>query len=273
MLVFIDESYHPAGTQNPKSTFSAVLVEEERYREFDIKLFDLKRHFWKLGTPYELELKGRELLKERALRLPKNRDFVDQLIYLCKEVNLVLFAVVQQGTFPLASDSNRLPNLYRALMKRVNTYMEQKHQEEQAKFFFDGIDHESNRKIAISFNNFMYRHFAGRSFKNILPTTFFCDSEVTPGIQVADVLAYCVNQRYGGRTDLEEYFKRFRELSYNHQDLDEEYTLWGFSQVRGEEASPNFFATSTATMTLREEVLEAREEIKTETGDPEDPRH
>lgn len=268
MLVFIDESYHPTGTLNPKSTFSAALVEETRYREFDMKLFELKKHFWKLSTPYEMELKGRELLKERALKLPKNRDFVEQLIYLCKEVRLILFAVVQQGTLPLASDSNKLPNLYRALMKRVNTFMEQKHPDSQAKFFFDGIDHQSNRKIAISFNNFMYRHYAGRSFKNILPTTFFCDSEVTPGIQVADVLAYCVNQRYGGRNDLEDYFRRFRDLTYNHQDPDEEYTLWGFSQVKGEDAAKIVATVSTAFV---EESLEVQ--IKTETGDPEDPRH
>ncbi|HUI83561.1 MAG TPA: hypothetical protein VL240_05020, partial [Candidatus Binatia bacterium] len=141
MLVFVDESYHEESELNAKSTFSAVLIAESRYREFDKKLFELKKHFWKVQNPYSMELKGRKLLAERALKQPKTRDFVDQFTYLCKEVGAVTFAVVQEGLFTLASDSARLPNIYRSLLRRVNTYMEDMHHEEQALFFFDGIDH------------------------------------------------------------------------------------------------------------------------------------
>jgi hypothetical protein len=158
MLVFVDESYSAEGDPRAKSTFAALAIQERRYREFDMKLFDLKRHFWKVTSPYDLELKGRKLLGTRALALPKNRDFIEQFIILCKEVGAVFFAVVQDGMFTLASESNKLPNLYRALMRRVNTFMEDKYPEHQAIFFFDGIDHKTNEKIAISFNNFMYRH-------------------------------------------------------------------------------------------------------------------
>jgi hypothetical protein len=124
MLVFVDESYRKAGEPNAKSTFAAVLIQEDIYREFDTKLFQLKRAFWKVENSYDFELKGRLLLSERALALPKNREFITQLIFLCKEVRTVLFAVVQDGTITLASESNRLPNLYRALLWRVNTFMQ-----------------------------------------------------------------------------------------------------------------------------------------------------
>jgi hypothetical protein len=249
MLVFIDESYDQKNAPHPKSTFSAVLIDEQRYREFDTKLFELKKHFWKVANPYEMELKGRELLKERALNLPKTRDFVEQFITLCKEVNAVFFAVVQEGTFPLASESNKLPSLYRALMRRVNTYMQHKNPEELAIFFFDGIDHETNRKIAISFNNFMYRHRWGQVSKNILPTPFFCDSEVSPGIQAADVMAYCVNQRYGGRRGyLEDIFQQFRALTHNDEVPDEDFTLWGVCMIKPEPATvaPEHMLTAAA---------------------------
>lgn len=105
MLVFVDESYHEKDEPNAKSTFTAVAIQEERYREFDMKLSDLKRHFWKVANPYDydMELKGRKLLNSRALTLPKTRDFVEQFITLCKEVDAVFFAVVQDGTFTLAS--------------------------------------------------------------------------------------------------------------------------------------------------------------------------
>lgn len=232
MLVFIDESYREASEPNAKSTFAAILVKEENYRDFDTKLFQLKRSFWKVESAYDFELKGRLLMTERALDLPKNREFISQLVYLCKEVRAVPFAVVQDGTITLASESNRLPNLYRALLWRVNTFMREKFPQDHAEFFFDGIDRATNRKVAISFNNFMQKHRWGKEYLNVIPTPFFCDSEVSPGIQVADVLAYCVNERYGGRRGyLEECFKQFREITFNYQNPDEEFTLWGFQMI------------------------------------------
>ena len=267
MLVFVDESYHAGTDPNAKSTFSAVLIQERRYREFDMKLFDLKKHFWKVANPYDMELKGRQLLSSRALNLPKHRDFVEQFITLCKEVGAVFFAVVQDGIFPLASESNRLPNLYRSLVRRINTFMADKYPDHQAVLFFDGIDHRTNQKIAISFNNFMYRHHWGQASKNILPTPFFCDSEVSPGIQIADVLAYCVNQRYGGRRGyLEDIFLQFRELSYNHEDPDENFTLWGIQMVKPDE--PTSVVTTESTLLITDGMVAMAEEtqIKTETG-------
>jgi hypothetical protein len=115
--------------------------------------------------------------------------------------------------------------------------MHEKAPEEHALFFFDGIDHATNRKIAVSFNNFMRRHHWGKSCTNILTTPFFCDSEVSPGIQISDVVAYCVNQRYVGRRGyIESYFKMFRELSFTYEDPDEGYNMWGFQLIPSEEA-------------------------------------
>jgi hypothetical protein len=232
VLVFVDESYRKAEEPNAKSTFGAVLIQEEKYRDLDTKLFALKRVFWKIENSYDFELKGRALLSERAINLPKNREFVSQLVFLCKEVQAVLFAVVQDGTITLASESNRLPNLYRALLWRVNTFMQEKFPQDHAIFFFDGIDHQTNRKVAISFNNFMLRHHWGKAYQNVMPTAFFCDSDVSPGIQLADVLAYCVNERYVGRRSyLEDYFKGFRELTFNYQSPDENLNFWGFQMI------------------------------------------
>jgi len=235
MLVFIDESYDRADDPNPKSTFSAVLVREQRCRELDRKLFELKRHFWKVQNSYELELKGRLLLTERSLELPKNREFMEQFIALFREIGVVTFAVTQDGTFPLASKSERLPNLYRALLWRVNTLMSERFPEDYASFFFDGIDHRTNQKIAISFSNFMHKHRWGQGYRQILTTPFFCDSEVTPGIQMADVLAYCVNERMKGRRGyIDDFFKHFRDLSSTYVNEDEELVLNGFQKIRGD---------------------------------------
>lgn len=137
MLVYMDESYREATTPNCKSSFAAVLIREDRYRAFDKDLFKLKKHFWKIQEPAQLELKGRLLLSERAIELPKNREFVRQLIALLKEYGVVPFAVVQDGSLPLATlKGDHLPSLYRAVLRRVDRYMVEKHSGYHGVLFF-----------------------------------------------------------------------------------------------------------------------------------------
>lgn len=143
------------------------------------------------------------------------------------------FAVVQDGFLPLMSiKEDHFPGLYRAVLRRVDRFMAEKFSDDHAIFFFDGIDHQTNQKIAISFNNFMFRHSSGVQCRHILPVPNFSDSIVTPGIQLADVLAYCVNERYIGRRDhLEEFFLEFRSLTFTYENPDERIVMWGFSMI------------------------------------------
>ncbi len=232
MLVYLDESYRQEGTPNCKSTSAAVCIQEDRYREFDTDLYKLKKLYWKIQSPSDLELKGRLLLSERAITLPKNREFMRQLIALMKEYSVVPFAVVQDGYLSLAMIKDRFPGIYRAILRRVDRLMEEKFSNDHAVVFFDEIDHGMNQKIAVSFNNFLFRHSSGMHFRHILPVPNFSDSSVTPGIQLADVLAYCVNERYVGRRGhLEEYFSQLRDLAFSYQNPDQGFTMWGFSMI------------------------------------------
>lgn len=233
MLVYVDESYKEAKTPNAKSTFAGACLSMDRYREFDTDFFKLKKHFWKITAPYELELKGRLLLSERAIELPKNREFIRQLLALLKEYNVVPFAVVGDGLLSLKRiKDDHLPDIYRALLRRIDRFVSDKYPQDQAIIFFDGVDYASNEQLAISFNNYMFRHFAGMQYKHVLPVPNFSNSLVTPGIQIADVIAYCVNERYVGRRGhLEEFFQQFRELSYTPQDPDAGFALWGFKMI------------------------------------------
>jgi len=237
MLVYVDESYHASDVPNCKSTFAAVCIPQEPYRAFDTDFFKLKKHFWKhVQEPSDLELKGRNLLSEHALELPKNRDFIGQLITLMKEYHIVPFAVVQEGSMQLSSiNQKELPRLYRAVLGRVDRFLIETAPAQKAILFFDGIDHQTNQKIAVSFNAFMFRHFRGSQLLHLLPVPNFSDSVVTPGIQIADVLAYCVNERYTRHPHqsdhLEAFFQQFRELSFTYENPEENILMWGFSQI------------------------------------------
>ena len=176
------------------------------------------------------------MLSEHAIELPKNRDFIRQLIILMKEYRLVPFAVVQDSSLQLSSiNQTELPPLYCAVLNRVDRFIVETDLARQAILFFDGIDHQTNQKIAVAFNSYMFRHYRGRQLLNVLPVPNFSDSMVTPGIQIADVLAYCVNERYAryGRQDdhLEEFFQQFRELSFNYENPDENFRMWGFTRI------------------------------------------
>lgn len=239
MLVYVDESYRRADEPNCKSTFAAVCIREEKYRAFDTDLLKLKKHYWKIQAPSDLELKGRLLLSEHAIELPKNREFIRQLIALMKEHEVVPFAVVQDGSLQLSSiQGDHLPTLYRNVLRRVNRYMSEKcSANETAVLFYDSVDHMTNQRIAISFNNFMFKHTLGAQLHRVLPVLNFSDSLVTPGVQIADVIAYCANERavergsHAMRGHLEEFFQQFRELTFNWEQPDENFTLWGFQRV------------------------------------------
>lgn len=137
------------------------------------------------------------MLSEQAIELPKNREFIRQLTALLKEYQVVPFAVVQDGSLQLSSiGGDYLPSLYRNVLRRINRYMLTKFPDYMAVLFYDSVDHRTNQKIAASFNNFMFKHNVGTQLQHVLPVLNFSDSLVTPGIQVADIIAYCVNERY-----------------------------------------------------------------------------
>jgi len=238
MLAFIDESYRSDNTDNPKTTFGAVTISRERYRDLDKGLFELKQHFFKIERGFDLELKGRLLLNERKVTLPKNREFVRQVLGLLKEVGVVVFAVVQDGVQSMQSqtyDLDYLPNLYRQILRRINNYVAANHPDKVTSLVFDAIDDSTNHRIARQIYNYFYLHRWGQGSRNLLFHPFFADSKISAGLELADILSYCVNERYiGRRGHIETFFQEFRELAYNHEE-EPGRMVWGIEMVQGDQ--------------------------------------
>ncbi len=237
MLAFIDESYRSENTDNPKTTFGAVVVRRERYRDLDKGLFELKQHFFKIQRGFDLELKGRLLLNERKVILPKNREFVRQVIGLLREADAVVFAVVQDGIQSMTSitfDEDYLPNLYRQILRRINHFVAAKHPDKIAGLVFDTIDDATNHKVARRIYNYFYLHRWGQGSNNLLFHPFFADSKISAGLELADILSYCVNERYiGRRGHIETFFQEFRELAYNHEE-EAGRMVWGIEMIQAD---------------------------------------
>lgn len=190
-----------------------------RIADFSRDLCNLKRTFWKIDEPTEKKLKGSLLLSDRALTMPKNREFVEQVQALLRLHEVRVFAVVTKGPQGTLKSKNYLPQSFQFLIDRVNQHTSEVAPGSKAALIFDSIEDKTNRHIAISVTNFLYRHGFGKSLDHILDFPLFADSMTTPGLQIADLVAYCVNSRYMGRRGyLEDVFLRFKELTKDWHD-------------------------------------------------------
>ncbi|MDQ7785712.1 MAG: DUF3800 domain-containing protein, partial [Desulfomonilaceae bacterium] len=203
----------------------------------DKGLFELKQHFFKIRRGFDLELKGRLLLNERKIILPKNREFIRQLIALLQESEVAVLAVIQDGVQSMNARTyglDHLPNLYRQILRRVNSYVADKHPGKIASLVFDAIDDSTNHWIARQIYNYFYLHRWGQGSNNLLFHPFFADSKISAGLELADILSYCVNERYTGRRGhIETFFQEFRDLAYNHE-AEPGKMVWGIEMIQSD---------------------------------------
>ncbi|MFW6133259.1 MAG: DUF3800 domain-containing protein [Planctomycetota bacterium] len=237
MLAFIDESYQQLDAGPIWTGLAAVCLCQETSRDIARELFKLKRRFWKVSGPDEIELKGSRLLGTRGIQSPRNRDFVFEVLSLCKLYDITPFAVAQESTEGLSlerlKDSGILPDLHRGILRRVYRFMSDRYPKRQAVLAFDERNRQDNRRISRAFRNYLFKSREGQELDQLVETPFFYDSCITPAGEIADIVAYLMCTRYAtdrNRTDppLEEFFTRFRELTYNPQANDwSDKRLWG----------------------------------------------
>jgi len=74
-------------------------------------------------------------------------------------------------------------------MERVELHMRQEEPDGFAKILFDERDPGADAADSRSFRTFMSSTAEGQSWHHILDTPFFVSSDLTPGIQIADLIA------------------------------------------------------------------------------------
>ncbi len=239
MLVFVDESEWPKPSVSSGYTvWAAIALQPQLSKAFSRELFNLERKFWRINEPHEFEIKGRMLLNKRALTSPKKMEFIEEVLSPCKRYQLLAFAVgMQQIEEPMlvgfSSEESRIFRIYHYLLERVEAMMQENYPDDMAMVLLDSSDKETNKRRAIAFGNFLYGHEAGRSMQKIVETPFFVSSDLTPGIQIADLFAYALAQQNLGRKEakLKEIGERIRELEWRSNRVDVEFPLRGFRFV------------------------------------------
>jgi len=194
-----------------------------------------------LRSPVFFELKGRELLNEYVISRFSKIIFpaISDLINLSEELGVRVFATVAQKPNEIIKESfNRW---YTYLLERVNKYVKEKCEDEKKEIFctlvFDNIGPKEDKELAKQFWGFRFGHHKGKEMTFLLPTIFFADSSITPGLEIADCFAYIISQTFtkkGGepsRSDLEPLRIRVGKLEWESKEGKETHIGRGIRYV------------------------------------------
>lgn len=229
MLVYVDESEYPRPrTPGGYTVWAGVGVPSGQSREFFRDLFNLEKRLWGKEEPYDMEIKGRFLLGSRGMRSPRKREFVEEILSLCKLNRIVAFAVGLRYPQARPGEGPFQPNTYemiRSMVERVEAMMIENHPNDQAVIVFDSQEDKKDIERALEFGNYLYGTPQGNRTNHVCDTPIFASSSVTKGLQIADVFAYVLAQQNLGRSDLDRYSGRIREMEWWSRER-EEGQLW-----------------------------------------------
>ena len=151
-----------------------------------------------------MEIKSTDFKNKNTLNDPdKNKHkFVQEVFEKCIDDSDCYYAavIIENEDIELYFPRERLSKHYILLLQRI--------QETAKRNYCDNvivlIDNE-NRKIdkyvAYAFNNYLYRTARGNDLDRILEVPIFADSEMTIGLQLADLVAGVLRQYYSKNLD------------------------------------------------------------------------
>jgi hypothetical protein len=91
-------------------------------------------------------------------------------------------------------ERDRLAEHYVLLMQRINSFA--RYKKSHALIIIDNQARNIDKWTAFAFNNFLFRANKGIDLENIVEMPIFADSEMTQGIQVADIAAGIIRHYY-----------------------------------------------------------------------------
>ena len=195
LFAFMDESGHPhPNDHSTRPVLVTVCLDGSYLRTVNTEILRLKRTILERDT-FDFEMKAKKLITPATFRnRPAKREFVEAFFELVRNLEVVIFAQIMErpASAPMVSE-NFLPMHFRQQLYRVNRYLELHQPDELAAIMFDG-DGSQFGGLATRFSNWLYRTDGGQSLTHLAESPFFVDSKVTPGIQVADMIASVIRQ-------------------------------------------------------------------------------
>ena len=276
-LLFIDESGHDHAA-SPYEVLAGVAIQDRVVRELIERLHEAEvRFFGRRYSADHRELKGKLLLKRKvfrhrdrdievdvaavpalaraalddgsradpwmlkALALAK-LDYVASVFDICEQLDCRAFAsIVENNAQPTAGDGLRKDYAY--LFERFFYFLEDTAAEEQGIVVFDELERSQSHLLIDQ----MHRYFTGTAVgrhraARIIPEPFFVHSDLTTGVQIADLIAYVISWGFRlsrmtkpVRPELSSFayqvarlrYRTTRELFHNLP----QYEIWSFTYI------------------------------------------
>lgn len=226
-FLFVDESGHDQ-TATPHEVLAGFCIRDATLWKFvqDVHALELAS----FGTHFQAEgreIKGKKLLKRKVFRQateidqlpaedrvalakqclesperagPRERGalaqaklvFVDQLLDLWGRFNCHLFASVVLRGAPRPDEPGALRKDYCYLFERFSYFLEDKRREAGI-IVFDELEKTKSHILLTQMNSYFKTTFKGRSRSEVIvPEPFFVHSDLTTGVQMADLAAYLI---------------------------------------------------------------------------------
>lgn len=237
MYVYVDESGHPhPNDSHDRPVVACVCLRPQYVRQVSPAFHNLTQRFQDAVPNLRLRKGEREgkatefLSRSNLLRIDAKTEFAEGVIELIRDIDMTVFGMVMERPHdPLYRGDDHLRVYFRWLLERVQAYMTRRAPDQYATIIFDGRDPVENKRLDSCFCGYLFRHPDGQAMDRIVPSVHFVDSELTPGVKLADFVAYILRVYYEQGLDdndpqdaYEEHLARYGEIvrakTFNYTD-------------------------------------------------------
>jgi len=172
-------------------------------------------------------------------------DYVRRLLELCAQYRVKIFASISTETVRETDidSGNLLRRDYVYVFERIYYYLEDKKNDEQGIIVFDELEKSQSHILIAQLENYFKKTAKGRQRSGlVIPEPFFVHSDLTTGIQIADLIAYIISWglRLKGMTkpkrpELKEFVDLIKPLRYiTTREIDEvpDMQVWSITFVK-----------------------------------------
>lgn len=176
----------------------------------------------------------------KALALAK-LSYVEEVFALCARFRCNAFASIVE-TDAQDSQSGGLRKDYAYLFERFFYFLEDTRPRETGIIVFDELDKTKSHLLIDQAHRYFRETATGRQRASlILPEPFFVHSDLTTGVQVADLIAYVISWGFRmptmekpRRQELAPFAQQIADLRYKavrERDGNPEFVIWSFAQI------------------------------------------
>lgn len=229
MLFFVDESFQTVGGRKV-GALGAVALPDDRYNHFCGWVFKTKRDTLGASELLDCELKGNNCFSKAAFTHQSQASTASALLTSVESVlgglkkdRAVVFAIWTDQPELLSlrnTTSTQLTQPYVDLLGTFAHFVQVQKTKERGAIYLDQLGHREDKHAACVLQNYIARSDS-RMFlqRNLLQVPHYTHSAVSPGLQVADLVAYLAAQQADPdhRPELRGWWDKFAALSgYEH---------------------------------------------------------